>query len=121
MPKNKNILLLLILVLLMVASSVVPISLFPKGSLHIALQILKGTLLILFWGVFYYLIKASFFERYKHVYKKEVPRIVLITTKFLLFICGLLSIIVFVLGQSILSIVALDGFGQTIEKIYFFN
>jgi small-conductance mechanosensitive channel/CRP-like cAMP-binding protein len=109
MIKNKNILLLSVLILLVVASSLVPISLFPKGSLHIALQVLKGILLMLSWGVFYSLIKASVFERYKHVYKKEVPRIILVTTKFLIFICAFLSIVVFVLGQSVLSIVALGG------------
>jgi len=95
--------------MLVIASSLVPISLFPKGSLHVTLQILKGILLTMTWGVFYYLIRVSFFERYKHVYKKEVPRIVLVTTKFLIFVCAFLSIIVFVLGQSILSILALGG------------
>jgi small-conductance mechanosensitive channel/CRP-like cAMP-binding protein len=109
MVKNKNLLLLFALILLIIASSLVPISLFPKGSLHITLQILKGFLLTLSWAVFYYLIKVSLFERYKHVYKKEIPRIVLVTTKFLIFVCALLSIIVFVLGQSVLSILALGG------------
>jgi len=109
MVKNRNIILFSTLILLIVLTSLVPISLFPKGSLHITLQILKGILLTLSWAVFYYLIKVTFFERYKHVYKKDVPRIVLISTKFFIFVCAILSIIVFVLGQSILSIVALGG------------
>lgn len=109
MAKNKSILLLSIFILLVVASSLVPISLFPKGALHITLQILKGILLTLSWAVFYYLVKVSLFERYRHVYKKDVPGIAVITTKFLIFACAVLSVIVFVLGQSILSLVALGG------------
>ncbi|MCE3231557.1 MAG: hypothetical protein K0R52_1485 [Alphaproteobacteria bacterium] len=109
MAKHKNLFLLCALIILTVASSLVPLSLFPKGSLHIALQVLKGVLLTLSWGLFYYLINASVFERYKHIYKKDVPQIVLVITKFLIFVCGVLSIVVFVLGKSVLSIVALGG------------
>jgi len=109
MAKNKSILFLSIFILLVVASSLVPVSLFPKGSLHITMQILKGILLTLSWWVFYYLVKVTFFERYKRVYKKDVPRIVLTTSKFLIFLCALLSLVVFVLGRSALSIVALGG------------
>ena len=61
------------------------------------------------WIVLYFLIKVSFFERYEVVYKKDVPRIVLSTTKFIIFVCAFLSIVVFVLGQSILSILTLGG------------
>jgi small-conductance mechanosensitive channel/CRP-like cAMP-binding protein len=82
---------------------------FPKGSIHIVLQVVKGLLVILSWSVFYYLVKVSLFERYKRVYKKEVPRIILMATKFFTFFFAALSIVVFVLGQSVLSIVAFGG------------
>jgi len=62
MVKSKNIILLSILILLVVASALVPVSLFPIGSLHITLQIVKGLLLTLSWAVFYYLIKISFLK-----------------------------------------------------------
>lgn len=107
--KSKNLVLLAILIILVILSMLVPISLFPKGPLHITMQILKSVLIIFSWVFFYYLLKMSLFERYKHVYKKEIPRIVLMITRFLTFICAFLSVIVFVLGQSILSFVALGG------------
>ena len=45
----------------------------------------------------------------RHVYKKSIPRIVVIVTRFLIFVGAYLSVIVFVLNQSILSFVALGG------------
>jgi potassium efflux system protein len=107
--KSKNLVLLVILIVLIIASTLVPISSFPKGPLHITLQAVKSCLIILAWVFFYYLLKASFFERYKHVYKKEIPRIVLMITRFLVLVSAVLSVIVFVLGQSIFSIMALGG------------
>lgn len=109
MFKNKSLLLVAILIGLILSTSFVPISLFPEGAFHIVLQILKGLLLTMSWIVLYFLIKVSFFERYEVVYKKDVPRIVLSTTKFIIFVCAFLSIVVFVLGQSILSILTLGG------------
>lgn len=109
MVKNKNLFLLFILSALIILSTLVPISSVPKGPLHITLQVVKSFLIILSWVFFYYLLKASFFEKYKHVYKKDVPRIILMITRFLIFVCAVLSVIVFVLGQSILSIMALGG------------
>ena len=107
--KNKSLLLVTILIGLILSTSFVPISLFPEGSLHIVLQILKGLLLTMSWVVLYFLIKVSFFERYEVVYKKDVPRIILSTTKFIIFVCAFLCIVVFVLGESILSILTLGG------------
>jgi small-conductance mechanosensitive channel len=107
--KNKNLFLLVILVVLIIASTLVPVSSFPKGSLHITLQVVKSCLIILAWVFFYYLLKTLFFEKYKHVYKKDIPRIVLMITRFFVFVSAILSVIVFVLGQSILSIMALGG------------
>jgi CRP-like cAMP-binding protein len=109
MIKHKNVLILSVLILLVIATSLVPVSLFPQGSAHITLEIIKGLLLALSWGIFYYLIKVSFFDRYKYVYKKDVPRIAVMSTKFFIFVAAILSIIVFVLGQSIFSLVALGG------------
>lgn len=109
MAHHKAILLLSILILLAVSSALVPLSQFPAGPFHIILQILKGFLLASAWLFFYFFIKVAVFDRYKHAYRKEIPRIVYFTTKFLIFVCAVLSIIVFVLGQSVLSIVALGG------------
>lgn len=109
MVKNRSMIILAILILVIIATSLIPVSLIPKGSLHITLQIIKGLLVALSWSIFYYLIKITIFDRYKRVYKKEVPRIALISTKFFVFIFTVLSIIVFVFGKSILSIVALGG------------
>ena len=106
---NKSLVLLAILMMLIILSTLVPVSSFPPGSLHITLQVVKGFLITLAWVSFYYLLKSSFFEKYKYVYKKEIPRIVLMVTRFLIFVSAVLSVIVFVLGQSILSIMALGG------------
>lgn len=107
--KSKNLVLLAILIMLIISSILIPISSFPKGSVYITLQVVKSGLIILAWVFFYYLLKSSFFERYKHVYKKELPRIVLIITRFFIVVSAVLSVIVFVLGQSIFSIMALGG------------
>lgn len=109
MIKHKSLFLVAVLAGLILSTSLVPVSLFPEGSLHIVLQILKGLLLTMSWIVLYFLIKVSFFERYVIVYKKDVPRIILSTTKFIIFVCAFLSIVVFVLGESILSILTLGG------------
>lgn len=106
---HKNLFLLFILFALIILSTLVPVSLFPTGPLHIALQVVKSFLILLSWVFFYYLLKALFFERYKYIYKKEIPHIVLAMTRFLIFICAVLSVIVFVLGKSALSIMALGG------------
>lgn len=109
MAKHKNLFLLSILIALVILSTLVPVSSFPKGSVHITLQVAKSFLIILAWVSFYYFLKASFFEKYKHIYKKEIPHIVLMSTRFLTLIAAVLSVIVFVLGKSIFSIMALGG------------
>jgi potassium efflux system protein len=109
MFKNKRILLLTILIVLSVSTAFVPVSSYPKGSTHTMLQIIKGLLLTLSWMTFYYFLKKAFFERYKSVYKKDLPRIILFITRIIMFLGTVLSIIVFVLGQSIFSIVAVGG------------
>lgn len=109
MAKNKNLALMAILVISVILSTLVPVSSVPGGSFHIVLQIVKGFFIILSWVFFYYLLRVSFFEKYKEVYQKEIPRIILMVTRFLIFVFAVLSVIVFVLGQSVLSIMAMGG------------
>jgi len=109
MLKKKNIALLLLLIILIILSSLVPVSVHGKGPFHISMQILKGFLIAFSWSVFYYFVKISFFERYKAVYHREIPRIISFLAKMLIFICAALSIVVFVIGQSVLSIFAVGG------------
>jgi small-conductance mechanosensitive channel len=107
--KNKNFILFSFLILLIILSTFIPVGSVAQGTFHTALQVLKGFLITLEWFTFYYLIKISIFSRYKQVYKKSVPRIILIMTRFLVFVGAYLSVVVFVLNQSILSFVALGG------------
>lgn len=109
MTRNRNVLLFLIFVLLIIASTLVPVSTHAKGSVHIALQVLKGLLITLSWITLYSFLRVFFFERYKQIYKKDVPGIALTVIKFLIVVGAFLSIIVFVLDKSIFSILALGG------------
>lgn len=109
MVKNRNLILLSFLILFFILSALVPVSFVSKGPLHIALEVLKGSLITLGWFSLYFLIKFSFLARYKSLYKRDVPRLLLISIKFLIFSGAFLSIVVFVLGQSVFSIFALGG------------
>jgi small-conductance mechanosensitive channel/CRP-like cAMP-binding protein len=106
---HKSFMIFSILFLLIISSAMINTSLMPSGPLHITLQAFKAILIGLSWITLYVLIKAIFFDRYKRLFKRDVPRIVFMTTKLLIFVAIILSIIVFVLGKSIFSLVALGG------------
>ncbi|MEI8295614.1 MAG: mechanosensitive ion channel family protein [Alphaproteobacteria bacterium] len=106
MARNKYITLSLLLFLLIIAAALVPVSLATQDLIHVTLQALRGILIIMIWGTLYYFIKISFFAHYKFVYEKDIPPIVVTVIKFILLVCTFLSIMVFVLGKNVFSIVA---------------
>lgn len=72
-------------------------------------QVLESIIIISFWAVFYLLIKFTLFKAYRKKHKTEIPRIFVTMIRLLVILFAVLTIMVVVLDQSLMSLATLGG------------
>jgi small-conductance mechanosensitive channel/CRP-like cAMP-binding protein len=79
------------------------------GKFSVIIHVIQSFLIILFWTNLYFVIKVSIFDTYREKYQEDIPGIFKSMTRFLFLFFAILSIMVIVFDQSLMSIATLGG------------
>lgn len=99
----------LMLALVILGASVFALTTIDLGRFTIIVQVLESISIILFWAIFYLLIKFTVFDSYQEKHHVEAPRIFVTMIRVIFFVFVILSTMVIVFDQSLMSVATLGG------------
>lgn len=99
----------LMLALVILGASILLLMTIDIGRFTIIVQAVESVAIILFWAILYLLIKVTVFDKYQEKHQLEAPRIFVTISRFLFIVFAILSIMVVVFDQSLMSVATLGG------------
>lgn len=79
------------------------------GRFTIIVQFLESIAIVAFWAILYLLIKFTVFQRYQDKHQQNMPSIFVSMVRFFFIVFVILSIMVIVFDQSLMSVATLGG------------